>query len=163
MRACTLQLTHDDRSQSALILHFAEPAADEARFLRQVLASARAHLVLDLHNVHTMAQNLGFAAEDYLAQLDLAQVIEIHVSGGSLSDGSWLPGGRALRLDSHDAAVPEAVWRLFEFGLGHHALGRSRLYVTSGTGHWLPFRLGVPCELAVLVLRAEAAVPVAAP
>ena len=34
VRACTLQLTHDDRSQSALILHFAEPAADEARFLR---------------------------------------------------------------------------------------------------------------------------------
>ena len=34
VRACTLQLTHDDRSQSALVLRFAEPAADEARFLR---------------------------------------------------------------------------------------------------------------------------------
>lgn len=87
---------------------------DEARFLRRVLASARAHLVLDLHNVYTMAANLGFLAADYLAQLDLAQVIEIHVSGGSMSDGSWLPGGRALRLDSHDAAVPEPVWRLLD-------------------------------------------------
>jgi uncharacterized protein (UPF0276 family) len=87
---------------------------DEARFLRRVLAAARAHLVLDLHNVHTMAENLGFAAADYLAQLELAQVIEIHVSGGSYSDGSWLPGGRSLRLDSHDAAVPEPVWRLLD-------------------------------------------------
>lgn len=34
VRACTLQLKHDDGSLSALALRFAEPAADEGRFLR---------------------------------------------------------------------------------------------------------------------------------
>lgn len=34
VRACSLQLTHDDGSQSTLSLRFAEPAADEMRFLR---------------------------------------------------------------------------------------------------------------------------------
>lgn len=62
--------------------------------------------------------------------------------------------GIELTLSGHTHGGQIApLWRLFEFGLGHHSLGASRLYVTSGTGHWLPFRLGVPCELAVLVLR----------
>lgn len=34
VRACTLQLKHDDGSLSPLVLRFAEPAADEGRFLR---------------------------------------------------------------------------------------------------------------------------------
>ncbi|MGB4225687.1 MAG: DNA polymerase Y family protein [Candidatus Dechloromonas phosphoritropha] len=34
VRACTLHLTHDDGAQSALVLRFAEPAADEGRFSR---------------------------------------------------------------------------------------------------------------------------------
>lgn len=34
VRACTLHLTHDDDTRSALTLRFAEPAADEGRFLR---------------------------------------------------------------------------------------------------------------------------------
>ncbi|MBS1158018.1 MAG: hypothetical protein H6R15_437 [Proteobacteria bacterium] len=34
VRACTLQLTHDDASSSDLVLRFAEPAADETRFAR---------------------------------------------------------------------------------------------------------------------------------
>lgn len=34
VRACTLQLTHDDATSSDLMLRFAEPAADEARFAR---------------------------------------------------------------------------------------------------------------------------------
>lgn len=85
---------------------------DEPRFISRLLRRGRGRLLLDLHNVHTMAENFGFAAADYLDRLELEQVIEIHVSGGSYSDGSWLPGGRVLRLDSHDGAVPEPVWRL---------------------------------------------------
>ncbi|EYF01475.1 multinuclear nonheme iron-dependent oxidase [Chondromyces apiculatus] len=87
---------------------------DEPRFLGWILDLPRAHLLLDLHNVHTMAVNLGFEPEAYLARLDLDRVIEIHLSGGSHSNPAWLPSGRVLRLDGHDDAVPEAVWQLFE-------------------------------------------------
>lgn len=85
---------------------------DEPRFLSRLLRHGRGHLLLDLHNVHTMAENFGFSADEYLDRLELEQVIEIHLSGGSYSDGSWLPSGRVLRLDSHDGVVPEPVWRL---------------------------------------------------
>lgn len=85
---------------------------DEPAFLNAILRAPNTYLLLDLHNVYTMACNLGFEPEAYLARLDLSRVIEIHLSGGTLSDGSWLPGGRVLRLDSHDAAVPEEVWQL---------------------------------------------------
>lgn len=90
-----------------------EPLA-EPPFLRRLLTAARGHLLLDLHNLYTMAENFRFSASDYLDRLDLDQVIELHVSGGSYSDGAWLPGGRTLRLDSHDSAVPEPVWQLLD-------------------------------------------------
>lgn len=71
-------------------------------------------LVLDLHNVHVMAQNFGLDAWRFITDLPLEQVIEIHLSGGRDSDPAWLPSRRVQRLDSHDDLVPEVVWSLFE-------------------------------------------------
>jgi uncharacterized protein (UPF0276 family) len=89
---------------------------DEPAFLRRILARPRTHLLLDLHNLHTMAVNLGFDARAWVARAAeaclFASVIEIHIAGGSLSDPAWLPSRRQLRLDGHDAAVPEPVWEL---------------------------------------------------
>src|SRR6185436_2555338 len=87
---------------------------DEPAFIARCLNERRTHLLLDLHNVHTMATNLGFAAAAYLQRLPLEKVIEIHVSGGAESSPRWLPSGRVLRLDSHDGAVPDEVWDLLE-------------------------------------------------
>ena len=36
---------------------------------------------------------------------------------------------------------------------GHYRIGKSRLYTTSGVGHWFPFRLGCPTEAPIIVLR----------
>jgi len=96
---------------TAVYFMHGEPLA-EPDFLGAILG-ADDHLLLDLHNLHTMAENLGFDPDAYLARLDLARVIEIHLSGGQTSDPDWLPSRRTLRLDSHDDAVPEPVWRLF--------------------------------------------------
>ena len=87
---------------------------DEPAFLRAALDRPRTWLLLDLHNVWTMGQNLGFDPLDWIGRAPLEKVIEIHVSGGSESDPRWLPDGRILRLDSHDGAVPEPVWALLE-------------------------------------------------
>jgi uncharacterized protein (UPF0276 family) len=87
---------------------------EEPAFLRRLLSASNAYLLLDLHNVFTMAVNLGFDSEEYIGRLPLDRVLEIHVSGGSLSSDRWLSSGRRLRLDSHDTAVPEEVWRLLE-------------------------------------------------
>ncbi|HYI00985.1 metallophosphoesterase [Hyalangium sp.] len=44
-------------------------------------------------------------------------------------------------------------WFAFEFMLGRYKQKDSHLYVSGGTGHWLPFRLGVPTEVTILTLR----------
>lgn len=90
-----------------------DPLAEPA-FLSSVVRAPHTHLLLDLHNVYTMGLNLGFDPRAYLAKVDHGKVIEIHLSGGSLSDPNWLPSGRTLRLDGHDGPVPDEVWALFE-------------------------------------------------
>jgi len=87
---------------------------EEPAFMREILSSPGFHLLLDLHNVYTMSKNVGFDAKEYIRRLPLERVIEIHIAGGQESDPSWLPSGAAMRLDSHDNEVPEAVWELLE-------------------------------------------------
>lgn len=86
----------------------------EPAFFAHLLDRPRMHLLLDLHNVFTMAVNLGLEPQAYLDRVDFDQVIEIHLSGGAHSDPAWVPNGRTWRLDSHDHAVPEEVWELYE-------------------------------------------------
>jgi uncharacterized protein (UPF0276 family) len=90
---------------------------EEPAFLRACVKRPGMHLLLDLHNVVTMAENLGFDAEEHLLRMPLDRVLAIHLAGGLRSDPAWLPAGRTLRLDGHDADVPESVWRLFEIAL----------------------------------------------
>jgi uncharacterized protein (UPF0276 family) len=92
-------------------------ALEEPRFLRRILSGPRMHLLLDLHNLHTMAENFGFDARAYLERLPLERVIELHVSGGAYSEPGWLPKKARRRLDSHDGEVPEPVWRLAELAV----------------------------------------------
>lgn len=96
---------------TALYFAHGDPAREPA-FLRQCLGD-RHHLLLDLHNLFTMATNFGLDPDAYLADLDLTRVLEIHLSGGSETDPAWFHGP-TLRLDSHDDHVPEPVWHLFE-------------------------------------------------
>ena len=96
---------------SVFYFHLGDPL-DEPAFLDRIVAGPGRHLLLDLHNVYTTALNAGFDPHAYLDRLPLDAVIEIHISGGSESPAAW--GGRSLRLDSHDTAVPEPVWALFD-------------------------------------------------
>jgi uncharacterized protein len=98
---------------SVFYFHLGDPL-DEPAFLDRIVAGSGRHLLLDLHNVYTTALNAGFDPHAYLARLPLDAVIEIHLSGGSESPAAWLPSKRSLRLDSHDSAIPEPVWALFE-------------------------------------------------
>lgn len=110
------------------------PGADmsEARFMAELVEHSGTYLHLDLHNLHTNSINLPrFDPWEYLRTIPLERVIEIHIAGGSWSDG--------LYHDWHDSAVPEPVWDLLEAALrearpgaivleaqgrAHHAAGR---------------------------------------
>lgn len=99
--------------------HRGDRGDDAALYAAAVDGDDGLGVVLDLHNLYTMALNLGPGAGDvdgwvdaYLSRLDPLSIVELHVSGGVDSDVGWLPGGRTVRLDSHDDAVPDAVFDL---------------------------------------------------
>ncbi len=94
---------------SVFYANVADPV-DQAAFLAEALGN-RHVLLLDVHNLWTDHCNHGLDVDAWLAAAPLDRVIEIHVSGGSWTDGSWFRG-RRMRLDSHDHGVPEPVWNL---------------------------------------------------
>jgi hypothetical protein len=87
---------------------------DEPALIAGALAPPRTWLVLDLHNVACMASWWGFNANDWIAQLPLDRVIEVHVSGGSFADPAWTKARASRWLDSHDTDVLPAVWELLD-------------------------------------------------
>jgi uncharacterized protein (UPF0276 family) len=86
----------------------------EGHFWNRICTTGDLWLLLDLHNCYTQSVNFGVPLDQYLAGIDLSRVLEIHVSGGSDSEASWLPSGRVMRLDAHDGPVPEPVWTALE-------------------------------------------------
>jgi uncharacterized protein (UPF0276 family) len=86
----------------------------EPEFFNSIAREADCGFLLDLHNAWTQSVNFGLDAWEYVSRLDLDRVVQIHVSGGSMSDPELLPSRRSMRLDSHDAPVPEEVWSLLE-------------------------------------------------
>jgi hypothetical protein len=83
-----------------------EQDLSETEFLNQLTQRTGAGLLLDLHNVYTNARNHGFEPRDFLAELDLSRVVEVHVAGGLEWDGIY--------TDAHSGVCPEAVWELLE-------------------------------------------------
>ncbi len=86
---------------------------EEASFYNRLCRETGARLLLDLHNVYAHCRNFGLDPLAFVGKIDLSNVLELHLSGGSESDPGWLEGP-VLRLDSHDGPVPEPVWELFD-------------------------------------------------
>lgn len=81
----------------------------EAEFLGVLAARTGCGLLLDVNNVFVSASNLGYDAWSYLTALPAEAIGEIHLAGHSQDPKL----GAALLIDSHDAAVSEAVWALY--------------------------------------------------
>ena len=78
----------------------------EWEFLAQVAERADCGILLDINNIYVSARNHGFNPRDYLAGIPPARVGQFHLAGHS-DKGTHL-------LDTHDAAVPESVWQLYQ-------------------------------------------------
>ena len=103
--------------ENTAFLYFLDDPMGEPAWMESCLSGPGTHLLLDVHNLYANAINAGFDPLEYLNRLPLNRVIEIHVSGGSWSEPSWLESGKRMRLDSHDGTVPEEVWSLLEHAL----------------------------------------------
>lgn len=88
-------------------VNYLRPRPDElpdGLFVGAVAESADCGLLLDLHNVWTNERNGRQSVTEFLGQLPLERVWELHLAGGSELDGYW--------IDSHSGPVPDDVMDL---------------------------------------------------
>lgn len=87
-------------------VRFADSTMAEWEFLAELTRASGCKLLLDVNNIVVSAKNHGFAAADFLAGIPPEAVWQIHLAGhGDYGD---------YAIDTHDHAVPEAVWALYE-------------------------------------------------
>jgi len=70
-------------------------------------------VLLDVNNVFVTATNTGETPLRALEAFAAAPVKEIHLAGHETT----VDGDQTLRIDTHDRAVCDDVWRLFEAAL----------------------------------------------
>jgi uncharacterized protein (UPF0276 family) len=82
----------------------------ETDFLLELTQRTACGLLVDINNVFISAHNLQFDANAYIDALPAQAIMEIHLAGYSVDADS----SSALLIDSHDASVEQAVWKLYE-------------------------------------------------
>ena len=90
-------------------VNYLQPRPEElpdGAFVAQVVETANCGLLLDLHNVFANGLNGRQPIDQYLEQLPLERVWEIHLAGGMELDGFW--------LDAHSGAIPDPLYALAE-------------------------------------------------
>jgi uncharacterized protein (UPF0276 family) len=87
-------------------LSFAEDEMPEWAFLEELCRRTGCYLLLDVNNIYVSGSNHGFDPLDYIRGVPLDRVRQIHLAGHSQGDG--------LLIDTHDHAVPDPVWDLYE-------------------------------------------------
>lgn len=82
-------------------------------FLQQLVEPVNGFIILDVHNLYCQLHNFSLEASELLQLYPLHLVREIHISGGSWDQ---IVGNTTVtvRRDTHDEAVPEAVFSLLE-------------------------------------------------
>jgi uncharacterized protein (UPF0276 family) len=84
---------------------FRDQEMGEAEFLAALCRRTGCGVLLDVNNLYVNAMNLGVDAAAYLDALEPETVAYMHLAGHAV-----LPD---VRIDTHDADVPAAVWDLF--------------------------------------------------
>jgi hypothetical protein len=90
-------------------LAFQTDTMPEWEFLARIAERADCGILLDVNNVFVSAHNHGFDPLRYLAAMPPERVFQIHLAGHSEAG--------ALLIDTHDHAVREEVWALYEAAL----------------------------------------------
>ena len=78
----------------------------EAQFLGEIVDRADCGLLLDITNLYINSTNHSYSIQDFLAQLPLERVVQLHFVGGYWHDG--------VLIDSHSNSTPVEVWQLMK-------------------------------------------------
>jgi uncharacterized protein (UPF0276 family) len=81
----------------------------EWEFLAEVVERADCGILLDVNNIFVSSFNHGFDPHTYLDEIPAHRVAQIHIAGHSQY--------RKYILDTHDHAVIEPVWKLYDHAI----------------------------------------------
>ena len=79
----------------------------ESRFLTEIVEGSDSGMLLDLMNLYANSRNHGYDPYQFLEEIPLERVVQVHVIGGHLE--------RGLIVDSHSSATPSEVWDLLRY------------------------------------------------
>lgn len=120
---------HIDRTQERLrrrmllenpatYVEFSSSTFTESEFIGEVVRRTGCGLLLDVNNVFVSCVNHRRDPHAFIDSLPLAATAEIHLAGFAEDRDA---AGDPLLIDSHGAAVADAVWDLYRFAL--HRVG----------------------------------------
>lgn len=87
-------------------LEFELSDISEWEFIVAVLEKADCGILLDLNNIYVNAYNHGFSANEYLDNISMHRVREIHLAGHT--------NHKTHLLDTHSSPVSQDVWTLYQ-------------------------------------------------
>ncbi len=85
----------------------------ESKFIDELAHRSGCGILLDINNVYVSCTNHGWNALDYLQDIAVEQVKEIHLAGHTVNTIA----GRNILIDTHNGPVSEAVWQLYQSAL----------------------------------------------
>ncbi|MEW8207819.1 MAG: DUF692 domain-containing protein, partial [Candidatus Thiodiazotropha taylori] len=91
-------------------LQFKASEMPEQVFYVEAAKRSGAGLLVDVNNVFVSCANHGWNIEDYLSEIPISLIGEIHLSGHSVQQVE----GRTLRIDDHGSPVCSEVWSLYQ-------------------------------------------------
>ena len=91
-------------------LSYIDSPIPEWQFLSLLAQETGCGLLLDVNNIYVSAHNHGFDCLEYLQNIPVAAVKEIHLAGFSIDNVE----GKDIYIDTHGHRVYGGVWQLYE-------------------------------------------------
>jgi len=95
----------------SLYLKFEGNEFSEASFFNALVDQTGCGLLFDVNNLYVSANNLNFNAQEYLDELRLDSIGEVHLAGHATET---LASGTKLLIDDHGSVVCDEVWLLYQ-------------------------------------------------
>ena len=94
---------------SSYLTYLDSPIA-EWQFLSLLVEETGCGLLLDVNNIYVSGHNHGFDPLEYLQNIPLAAVKEMHLAGFSIDNVE----GKEIYIDTHGSKVYDGVWQLYQ-------------------------------------------------
>lgn len=69
----------------------------------------KCNILLDIHNLHANSINQKISPREYIDELNMERVLEMHIAGGNEMNGIY--------MDSHAGPCPDEVWELLDYAV----------------------------------------------